>query len=157
MYRRGTEFVGGSAAVGFLIVRLVAGVGLMMHGFPKIQHAFNWMGPHSTMPGILQALSAGTEFGGGLLILVGLLTPLAALLLICNFLVALAAVHIPHGDPFVAAPGHSSCEAALDYLAMSILFFLGGPGAISLDALLFRNSMVFRLLHRSMPRRIHWQ
>lgn len=130
-------FPAGRQAVGLLCLRLVAGAALMHHGWPKIQHAFNWMGPEAPVPGILQALAAFAEFGGGLGLIVGLLTLIAAFGIACTMAVAIVTVHIPHGDPFVSSAG-KSYEPAAGYLAIAILFMLAGPGALSLDALLFR-------------------
>ena len=50
----------------------------MQHGWGKIQHATSWMGPTSPIPGWAQACAAVGEFGGGLGLILGLLTPLAA-------------------------------------------------------------------------------
>ena len=68
--------------------------------------------------------------------IVGLLTPVAALLLAGTMAYAAGMVHIRAGDPFVN-PGGKSWELAAVYLACSILFLLIGPGRFSLDALLF--------------------
>ena len=131
-------FLGGPGAVGLLVLRLVAGSAMMLHGWPKIQHAFSWMGEQAPVPGILQALAALAEFGGGICWILGLLTPLASFLILCNMVVAAGMVHMPHGDPFVASkPGGPSYEPALDYLAIAVVLLLVGPGRLSLDALLF--------------------
>ncbi len=130
------NYVRGRGAAGLLVVRLVFGLGIMLHGWQKIQSdggPFGWMGPQAPVPGFLQGLATLAEFGGGLGIILGLLTPLVALGLICNMLVALFMVHIPKGDPFV---GKSSFEPAADYLAVALMLLLTGPGAWSLDALL---------------------
>ena len=97
-------YVGGSGAVGLLVLRLVAGTAMMLHGWPKIQHATSWMGPGAPVPGALQALAALAEFGGGLCWVLGILTPVASLLILGMVAVAIATVHLPHGDPFVALP-----------------------------------------------------
>jgi putative oxidoreductase len=139
MHRLFPPFLGGSGAVGLLVLRLVAGIAMMFHGWPKIQHAFSWMGPQAPVPGVLQALAALAEFGGGLCWVLGLLTPLASFLILCNMAVALGMVHLPQGHPFVASQvGGPSFEPALGYLAIAVLLLLAGPGRLSLDALLFR-------------------
>lgn len=129
-------FVEGRGAVGLLLLRLVFGLALMFHGFPKIQHATSWMGPGAPVPGFLQFLAAFSEFFGGLAMIVGLLTPIAALGVAATMLTALITVHFKHGDPFVTMHGESF-ESPLGYLAFALLMILTGPGRLSLDALLF--------------------
>jgi putative oxidoreductase len=138
MTRLFPQFVGGPGAVGLLVLRLVAGTAMMFHGWPKIQHATSWMGPGAPVPGVFQALAALAEFGGGLCWVLGLLTPVASLLILGTMAVALGMVHLPKGDPFVAfPPGGPSYEPALGYLAIAVTLLLVGPGRLSLDALLF--------------------
>ena len=127
----------GRVAVGLLAVRLVAGAAFIVHGWPKFQHAFAWMGPHATVPPIFQALAAFAEFAGGFALIIGLLTQLAALGIACNMIVALAMVHLPHGDPFVGHGGGPSYELAAVYLAIMLLLMVAGPGQCSLDARFF--------------------
>ena len=132
-------FVSGRAAFGLLVLRLVTGAAFILHGWPKVPNAFHWMDAlqPSPPPAFLQGLAALSEFGGGIALILGLLTPLAAFGIACTMATALATFHIPRGDPFVA-PGQSSCEPAAVYLAVMIMLFLVGPGTLSLDALLFR-------------------
>jgi putative oxidoreductase len=132
------DTVGNIGSVGLLLLRLVMGVAFVFHGWPKIQNPMGWMGPESPVPAILQALAALAEFGGGMALVVGLLTRLASLGIATNMIVALGMVHLPHGDPFVSKTGGRSFELAAVYLACAILFLLLGPGRFSLDALLFR-------------------
>lgn len=131
-------FLGGPPALGLFVLRLVAGSAMMLHGWPKIQHATNWMGPGAAVPGPLQALAALAEFGGGLCWILGLLTPLASFLVLCTMATATVMVHLPQGHPFVAqAPGSPSLEPALGYLAIAFALLLIGPGRLSIDARLF--------------------
>lgn len=133
----GGNQIGGQAAIGLLLVRLVFGAGIMQHGWGKIQHPFNWMGPDAGVPGIFQALAALSEFGGGAALILGLLTPVAMLGLAATMLVAIFTAHVPNGDPFVARGGGRSYELAALYLAVAVQMIFTGPGSYSLDAKLF--------------------
>lgn len=130
------EVLSPRASLGLLAVRLLAGVAMMHHGWGKIQNPFGWMGPTAPVPGLLQGLAALSEFGGGLALVLGLLTPLAMLGLLCTMAFA-TFFHISRGDPFVGKGGPSWELAAL-YLALSLCFILSGAGRYSLDARLFR-------------------
>lgn len=136
MQRLYAPFVKGRGAVGLLLLRLVFGLALMFHGFPKIQHATSWMGPGAPVPGFFQFLAAFSEFFGGLAFITGLLTPIAALGVAATMLTALITVHFKHGDPFVTMHG-ASFESPLEYLTLAVMLILTGPGRLSLDAFLF--------------------
>ena len=132
-------FISGWGAATLLVVRVVMGVAFILHGWPKIQNPMGWMNAMGGegVPSFLQALAALAEFGGGIALLLGLLTPLAALGIVCQMLGALFMVHFPMGHPFVAATGGPSYELPLVYLALGILLLVMGPGRWSFDALLF--------------------
>ncbi|MGA2618030.1 MAG: DoxX family protein [Thermoguttaceae bacterium] len=132
------DTVGRIGSVGLLLLRLVMGAAFLFHGWPKIQTPMGWWTGSPPVPEILQALAALAEFGGGLALIAGLLTRLASLGIATNMIVALAIVHLPHGDPFVGKPGGPSYELAAVYLACALVFLLLGPGQWSADALLFR-------------------
>ena len=120
-------------AVGFLIFRLVLGLALMFHGWPKIQNPMNWMG--DSAPGFLQLLAAVSEFGGGLAWILGLLVPLSSFGIFCTMVVAVHMHAIVRGDPFVGK--ESSYELALIYLVAAVFLILASPGKFSLDYKLF--------------------
>src|SRR5438477_6850016 len=104
-------FLSGRAAASLFALRVVAGSALILHGLPKTQHLTSWMPSGSPVPGFVQALSPIAEVGGGLGLILGLLTPIAAFGIFCNMVAALSLVHIPHGDPFVSArPAAPSME-----------------------------------------------
>jgi putative oxidoreductase len=130
----GYQYQSGAPATGLLIVRFVFGLGLVLHGLPKIQNPTSWMGPNG-MPGILQLAAAVSEFFGGLALMFGLLTPLAALGVGITMGVAILTAHA--GDPFISATGGRSFELAALYLSSALGLMFVGPGAFSLDALLF--------------------
>jgi putative oxidoreductase len=130
------NFVGGRVALGLLVLRVVAGAAFILHGWPKIQQPFNWMG--DAFPGWLQALAALAEFGGGVAWILGFLTPLASLGILCNMATAVHLHAVVKGDPFVGKG--ASYELALVYLCLSVLFLLAGPGNLSLDRIVFGKS-----------------
>lgn len=138
MRRLFSNFVGGWAGLALLLVRLVMGFAFVLHGWPKIQNPMGWMNAMggSSVPSFLQALAAFAELGGGLALILGLLTPIAAFGLVCQMIGALALVHLPQGHPFVAQGG-PSFELALIYLVLAVLLIAVGPGKWSLDALIF--------------------
>jgi len=117
-----------------LLVRLVAGIALIMHGWEKIQSPFSWMGPDAPVPGILQGLAALSEFGGGLALVLGLLTSLAMVGVAITMAVAVYTHAVVKGDPMVGG-----YELALLYLVIAILFIVVGPGKFALDNKIFGN------------------
>lgn len=120
-----------------LLLRVVAGLAFMLHGWGKIQNPFGWMGPDAFAPGILQALAALAEFGGGLAWIVGLLTPLAALGIAGTMAVAIIFHVFMQGDPFVAMGGGASYELAAIFFCLALLLLAMGPGRFSLDRKIF--------------------
>jgi putative oxidoreductase len=140
------NFITGRAAVGLLFLRLVVGLAMVLHGLPKIQKPFSWMdrpGAASPVPDALQALAAVSEFGGGLALMAGLLTPLACFGIMSTMFVAILS-HLQRATPkepqfFVKPPGAEggSYETAALFFVVALALFLTGPGILSLDAQLF--------------------
>lgn len=121
-----------------LILRVTVGLLLIGHGAQKL---FGWFGGHGLhgtaqwlatigfRPALAWALLAGIlEFGGGLLFILGLFTPLGSLGIGASMLTAIAKVHWP--KLWVTEGG---LELPLVNLAVVITVGLMGPGAVSLD------------------------
>lgn len=121
-------------SVALLLVRILMGVALIMHGWGKIQTPFSWMGADAPVPGILQFLAALSEFGGGIALLLGLLTSLAMFGLFCTMAVAIHMHAVIKGDPFVGG-----YELAALYLVLAVMFMITGPGKFALDNKIFGN------------------
>jgi putative oxidoreductase len=128
--------------IGLLLLRLVVGLTLASHGTQKL---FGWFGGYGLsgtgglmeslgfVPGRRAAFFAGlAETLGGLLLALGLATPLAAAIVIGVMGVAVATVHISKG--FFATGGGYEYNLVLATAALSLAFI--GAGAYSLDAVL---------------------
>ena len=127
------------ASLALLILRLVAGAAMIIHGWGKIQMPMGWLpeGANININPVFQLLAAVSEFCGGIAWILGLLTPIASFGMSITMLVA-ASVHIfIFKDPFVNLSGGLSYEPALGYFAISLVLLLVGPGKISLDKLFF--------------------
>lgn len=124
-------------SLALLILRLVVGIAFLHHGWMKIQSPFGWMPPESGVPAFFQFLAAISEFGGGLALVLGLLTPLAMLGLTFTMVVATSMHAFILKDPFVSATGGRSFELALVYLSIALTVMLLGPGKFSLDSKIF--------------------
>jgi putative oxidoreductase len=125
------------ASMALLLLRLVAGLAFVYHGWGKIQSPFTWMGPEAPVPALFQFLAAFSEFGGGLAWMAGLLTPLASLGIGFTMVVAVAMHAVVMKDPFVNPTGGGSYELALLYLVIALVLIALGAGHFSLDAKVF--------------------
>ena len=114
-------------AVVFLVIAVVAA----LFGFGGVAGAFAKMGV--PMPGIMGPFIALLEFFGGLALIIGLLSRLAALGLAFDMLGAILLVHLAGG--FFLPAGY---EFALLLFAASLGIAIGGPGAPSVDAVVAR-------------------
>jgi putative oxidoreductase len=127
--------------VGLLVLRLVLGVIFIGHGAQKLFGSFGGPGLKGTAgffeqvgikPPYLMAVLAGlAEFVGGILVILGFLTPLAALALIGVMIVAVLTVHLKNG--FLTNGGY---EFNLALAGMALTLLIAGAGAYSLDSAL---------------------
>jgi putative oxidoreductase len=125
--------------IAVLVMRVVIGIAFVLHGTPKIEHAATWMNAMAFHPpAVLQVMAAVAEFFGGWALILGVATPVAALLIGIDMIVAITAVHIPHGAPLVSSNGESLELPGL-YLVGTIAIILAGPRQFSIDALIGRH------------------
>lgn len=120
-----------------LLMRLVVGIAFILHGWGKIQHPFSWMGEGAMFPGIIQSLAALSEFGGGIALVLGLVTRLGAFGIACTMFVAVCMHLFVFGDPFVNSGDGGSYELASTFFTVAVLLLIIGPGRFSLDRLFF--------------------
>ena len=115
-----------------LTLRVVLGVIMVAHGSTKVfgglqahVHFVSGLG----VPGWLAYLSAAAEFVGGILVLVGLFTRIAALAIFADMFVAIWKVHFKHG---LLGDGGYQFPLALAAISFALVFLGGGP--IALDS-----------------------
>jgi putative oxidoreductase len=123
---------------GLLLVRVVTGVALGLHGASKLGNLTGWMPESAGFPPALLPVAAIAEGIGGWLLAAGFLTPIAALGAV-GVMAGAVYFHVNQGHAFVAsAAGQPSFELAASFLAGSVLVLLAGPGQMSIDAFAFR-------------------
>ena len=125
-------------ATGLLILRVVVGVALVGHGTQKLFGWFGGHGPRTTgaffemlgyRPGVLFAVIAGlSEAGGGALLALGFLTPLAGAAVIGVMLNAASSLR--GRGPWVINGGW---EYTVVLATVGASIALTGPGSISVD------------------------
>ena len=123
--------------VGLLVLRIALGIIFIAHGYPKLAHLRGGAQMQSFfvehgLPGYFVYIAGVIEtFGGGLLLL-GLFTRAAALLLAIEMCVAIWKVHSGHG--YLAVHDY---EFPLTLAAACLALATVGAGMISLDQPLF--------------------
>lgn len=128
--------------VALLVSRVALGVILLAHGWQKLNEftldgtaaAFDSMGVPA--PAAAAIFTTTVEIVGGIALVLGLLTPVAAALNIANLLGALVLVHVTHGV-FVENNGY---ELVLGLAAGLLLVAVLGAGRFSADGVLGRRT-----------------
>jgi putative oxidoreductase len=129
------EFLNRNAAdTGRLILRLMLGVLILLHGVAKLRSGVDFIGGMLASHGLPAVLAYAAYIGevlAPLLLIVGLWTRAAAALVAVNMLVALALVHM--GDLFVINPktGGWAVELQMMYLWSAVAIAALGAGRFS--------------------------
>ena len=140
----------GPAQGALLILRLFMGICFIRHGWPKLRNLNTWAQGLNT-PAWLCFLSAGSMWAGGIALVVGLFTPLAAFGILVSMAYAMV-LELRSGFPFIAPDPYlipdgdyagpmgvgepPSWEKAAMYVVMCLVLIGCGGGFLSLDELL---------------------
>ena len=120
-----------------LLIRVVIGGTLMIHGYPKLkssEQSANWM-KSMGIPGSTALLAGILEFFGGLLLVIGLIVPIIGIL----FAIQFASITLMKKRKMKAsyiASGKPSYEVDILYLLFSIILIILGAGVLSIDGLI---------------------
>lgn len=124
-------FLNKAQPLGLLALRLVLGIIMVVHGWQKIHGGpghFVQMVHGLGLPGWLAYLSLAAEFLGGLLLIAGFATRIAAFFILVDMLVALTKVHLHNG-----LTGQGGYQFVLSLIAIAFALILFGAGEISID------------------------
>jgi len=118
---------------GSLVMRLVLSIIMIRHGYDKVipsgsLYNFTHMVIRLHLPVWLGYLAAFTEFFGGLLLFVGLLTRIVAIMMAIEMVVAIIKIHI-HGGLM----GPNSFAFPLTCFAIALMLVFTGCGWLGLD------------------------
>ncbi len=114
-----------------LVMRFVLGAILIAHGYHKV-----WGGFHHHMefvgslglPRWMAYLSAGTEFFGGILLVLGLLVRCVSIAVLIEMAIVIWKVHFKNG---LTGTGGYEFPLALATIAFALMCFGGGPWGVN--------------------------
>jgi len=117
--------------IALLLLRVALGVIFIYHGYPKLEHAQQWVQNFSHMgfPGFFAYISGTLELFGGALLIIGLFARIAGLLLAVEMAIAVTKVHGILTNP---ANIHSY-EFPLSLCVGCFVLATIGAGLISID------------------------
>ena len=129
------KFLGSFQPLGLLVLRVAVGLIFLVHGYPKLTRsaaAMQGMFVQHGLPAQLVYVAGVLETFGGILLMVGLFSRPAALLLAIEMGVAIAKVHSGHG---IMALHEYEFPLALGAACLALATV--GAGVLSGDHLLF--------------------
>ncbi|MGH9638421.1 MAG: DoxX family protein [Candidatus Acidiferrales bacterium] len=125
--------------LGLLILRVAVGVIFIHYGYPKLfvhpRSTVEWFAHHG-FPGYFGYLSGVLELFGGLMLIAGLFTRIAGLLLAVEMAVALWRVHGLLSNPLAVQNYQFPLMMGVAAFALATV----GAGVISLDQIFFREA-----------------
>ncbi len=122
----------------YFVFRVLIGLLFLQHGGQKL---FGWFGGLGGNPAeliSLMGLAGVIEFFGGLAILLGIFTRLAALISAIEMLVALFMAHFPQGYVLIKNGG----EPAVLFFASFLVLLAYGAGKWSLGKVVFKKEIL---------------
>ena len=129
------KFLNSLQPIGLLLLRAALGIIFFTHGYPKLTHStaqMQAMFVQYGLPAQFVYVAGVVETFGGLLLVLGIFTRAAALLLAIEMAIAIVKVHSAHGVMAV-----HDYEFPLTLAAACVALATVGAGTISVDRLLF--------------------
>ena len=114
-----------------LVMRLALGAIMIAHGYSKVfggfHHHMQFVGSLG-LPPWLAYFSAGTEFFGGIAIVIGLFTRFVGTSFFIEMCVVIWKIHFKNG---LTGPGGYEFPMALGTIALALICFGGGPWGLN--------------------------
>src|SRR5919199_6745298 len=153
------ESMRGTAGYAPLVVRVLVGLIMTAHGWQKLTQVgpANFgdqiLGPLGVpLPEAMGYVVTFVELVGGILLIVGLLSRLAALLLTIDLVVAILLVKVNVG--FLSGSNGTGAELELALIGGFLVILLAGPGKLSVDhSLGYEGDLVEEVSTRMRSRR----
>jgi putative oxidoreductase len=134
------------------LLRVVLGIVFFFHGAQKMLGWFGGNGFSGTMqyftgpmgiPAVFAFLAIAAEFFGGLGLIVGFLSRIAAFGILVNMVVAIFKVHLPNGFfmNWTGAQKGEGFEYHLLVIVIALAIIVKGAGALSVDYALSRRQL----------------
>ncbi len=121
-----------------LIARVWMGINMVIHGYPKVK-SFKQTAQQTNqalgIPVKVTYIASILEFFGGIFLIIGLIVPVVALFF-AIYMVSIVFMKRKKMKAAYISPQGTSFEIDVTYIIISIVLFVLGAGALSIDSLI---------------------
>jgi putative oxidoreductase len=121
-----------------LLLRVVVGVTMIMHGYPKLKNlkqTVQWT-KGLGVPAAATYLAIILEFFGGIALVIGLIVPIVAFFIALEMIGNTIMKKTKMKSPYLVGQNAAAYEIDITYLLLGITLIVLGAGAISIDGFL---------------------
>lgn len=121
-----------------LIARVWMGINMVIHGYPKIRALKQTAQQTNQALGIpvkVTYIASILEFFGGIFLIIGLIVPIVAILF-AIYMISIVFMKRKKMNAVYISPQGTSYEIDVTYIIISLILFVLGAGALSIDSLI---------------------
>lgn len=121
-----------------LLLRIIVGVTMIMHGYPKLKNPKQTIGWTKGLgvPAAATWLVIILEFFGGIALVIGLIVPIVAFFIALEMIGNTILKKTKMKAPYLVGQNPAAYEIDIAYLLLAITLIVLGAGVFSIDALL---------------------
>jgi putative oxidoreductase len=121
-----------------LVLRVVVGVTMVMHGYPKLKNPKQTIGWTKTLgvPAGATWLAIILEFFGGIALVIGLIVPIVAFFMALEMIGNAILKKTKMKSPYLSGQNPLAYEIDVTYLLLALTLIVLGAGVFSIDAVL---------------------